>query len=108
MILSATGQNIYPEDIESKINNMPYLRESFVMESLVVERNGKLIALVFPDSEATDKGNIDGSQMPQIMEDIRHDLNQLIAPYEQVSAIQLVPDEFQKTPKRSIKRFLYQ
>ncbi|MDO5395635.1 MAG: AMP-binding protein [Bacteroidales bacterium] len=103
MILSATGQNIYPEEIESKLNNMPY-----VMESLVVERNGKLIALVFPDSEATDKDGIDDSQMPQIMENIRHDLNQLIAPYEQVSAIQLVPDEFQKTPKRSIKRFLYQ
>lgn len=102
MILSATGQNIYPEEIESKLNNMPY-----VMESLVVERDGKLVALVFPDSEATDKDNIDDSQMPQVMEKIRRELNTLVAPYEQISAIQLVPDEFQKTPKRSIKRFLY-
>lgn len=102
MILSATGQNIYPEEIESKLNNMPY-----VMESLVIERDGKLVALVFPDSEATDKDNIDDSQMPAVMEKIRHELNALVAPYEQISAIQLVPDEFQKTPKKSIKRFLY-
>lgn len=102
MILSATGQNIYPEEIESKLNNMP-----FVMESLVVERDGKLIALVYPDSEATDKANITDEQMAATMEKIRRELNSLVAPYEQISAIQLVPDEFQKTPKKSIKRFLY-
>ena len=102
MILSATGQNIYPEEIESKLNNMPY-----VMESLVVERDGKLVALVFPDSEAADKDNIDDSQMPAVMEKIRRELNTLVAPYEQIASIQLVPSEFQKTPKRSIKRFLY-
>lgn len=102
MILTATGQNIYPEEIESKLNNMPY-----VTESLVVERDGHLVALVFPDSEAADKENISDEQMPAVMENIRKELNSLLAPYERVERIQLVPSEFEKTPKRSIKRFLY-
>lgn len=102
MILTANGQNIYPEEIEAKLNNMPY-----VAESLVVERDGKLVALVFPDSELTDRDGIDDVQMRPIMEANRVALNKLVAPYEQVAHIQLVPSEFEKTPKRSIKRFLY-
>lgn len=102
MILSASGQNIYPEEIEAKLNNMP-----FVAESLIVEREGKLVALVYPDYEATDKLGISVDDMESTMENIRKELNKIVAPYEQVSKIILMPNEFEKTPKRSIKRFLY-
>lgn len=102
LILSASGQNIYPEEIEAKLNNMP-----FVAESLVVERDGKLVALVYPDFEAADKIGISISDMDSAMENVRKELNKLVAPYEQVSKIILMPNEFEKTPKKSIKRFLY-
>ena len=102
MILTSTGQNVYPEEIESKLNNMPY-----VAESIVVERNGKLVALVYPDSEATDADKVSDNDMDCIMEQTRKELNELLAPYERIAKIELVPDEFEKTPKRSIKRYLY-
>lgn len=102
MILTANGQNVYPEEIESKLNNMPY-----VMESLVVERDGKLVALVYPDYEKMDSDGLTRDKLPETMEEVRKDLNKLLAPYEQVTKIQLTPNEFEKTPKRSIKRFLY-
>lgn len=102
MILSASGQNIYPEEIESKLNNMP-----FVSESLVVEREGKLVALVYPDYESIDRMGMAGIDLDSAMEKVRGELNSLVAPYEQISRIILVPNEFEKTPKRSIKRFLY-
>lgn len=102
MILSASGQNIYPEEIEAKLNNMP-----FVNESLVVERDGKLVALVYPDYEAADKIGIASTEMGDTMENVRTELNKIVAPYEKISKIVLVPNEFEKTPKRSIKRFLY-
>ncbi len=103
MILSASGQNIYPEEIEAKLNNMP-----FVAESLVVERSGKLVALVYPEYDAIDRLGIAGAQLDSTMENVRKELNTLVAPYEQISKIILMPNEFEKTPKRSIKRFLYQ
>lgn len=102
MILSSSGQNIYPEEIEAKLNNMP-----FVAESLVVDRDGKLTALVYPDFEAMDKLGILLADMDDTMENIRKELNKIVAPYEQVSKIILMPNEFEKTPKKSIKRFLY-
>ncbi len=102
MLLSASGQNIYPEEIEAKLNNMP-----FVSESLVVERDGKLVGLVYPDYEAVDKIGVSISDMDTTMENIRKELNKIVAPYEQLSKIVLMPNEFEKTPKRSIKRFLY-
>ena len=102
MILSGSGQNIYPEEIEAKLNNMP-----FVAESLVLEREGKLVALVYPDYEAADKIGITITDMDSAMENVRKELNKLVAPYEQISKIILMPNEFEKTPKRSIKRFLY-
>lgn len=102
MLLSASGQNIYPEEIEAKLNNMP-----FVSESLVVERDGKLVALVYPDYEALDKFDVSLHNLDSTMENIRKELNKLVAPYEQISRIILMPNEFEKTPKRSIKRFLY-
>ena len=102
MILSANGQNIYPEEIEAKLNNMPY-----VSESLVIERNGRLTALVYPDYEAMDADNVSNDQLPAVMEHVRADLNKLVAPYERLERIQLIANEFEKTPKRSIKRYLY-
>lgn len=102
MILSASGQNIYPEEIEAKLNNMPY-----VGESLVVERGKGLTALVYPDYEHMDADGVDMSRLNEIMEQNRTDLNGLVAPYEKIDRIQLVPNEFEKTPKKSIKRYLY-
>ena len=102
MILTANGQNVYPEEIESKLNNMPY-----VMESLIVEREGKIVALVYPDYEKMDGDGLTRDKLPEVMEVVRKDLNKLLAPYEQVTKIQLFANEFEKTPKRSIKRFLY-
>ncbi|MDE6091136.1 MAG: AMP-binding protein [Duncaniella sp.] len=102
MILGASGQNIYPEEIEAKLNNMPY-----VAESLVVERGKHLIALVYPDYEAMDRDKITNEKLPEIMEQVRTDLNKLVAPYERIDRIQLIANEFEKTPKRSIKRYLY-
>ena len=102
MILSSNGQNIYPEEIESKLNNMP-----FVAESLVVERNNRLVALVYPDYEAMDANGIGHYQLRDVMEQVRKDLNKIVAPYEKIDKIQLIANEFEKTPKRSIKRYLY-
>ena len=103
MILSSGGQNIYPEEIEAKLNNMP-----FVAESLIVERNGKLVALVYPDHEALDRMNITSpAEREEVFERTRKELNSLVASYEQISRIVLHPQEFEKTPKRSIRRFIY-
>ena len=102
MILGASGQNIYPEEIESKLNNMP-----FIMESLVIEKDGRLVALVYLDYEAVDDYGIANEDLPVAMEEIRKNLNKEVAPYEQIAKIHLYPTEFEKTPKRSIKRYLY-
>lgn len=102
MILTANGQNIYPEEIEAKLNNMPY-----VAESLVVDRNGQLEALVYPDYDALDRMGIGVSDLDSTLETIRLELNKLVAPYERIVRIKAIPTEFEKTPKRSIKRFLY-
>lgn len=102
MILGSNGTNIYPEEIESKLNNM-----YCVMESLVVEREGKLVALVVPDYAQADAYGIKSSDLQRVMDDNLAELNTLVAPYERVSSIVLYPVEFEKTPKRSIKRYLY-
>lgn len=102
MLLSGSGQNIYPEEIEAKLNNMP-----FVAESLVVEREGKLVGLIYPDYPALDKLDMTSHDMEARLDEIRKELNRMVAPYEQLSKLQLIPNEFEKTPKRSIKRFLY-
>ncbi|MDE6556040.1 MAG: AMP-binding protein, partial [Duncaniella sp.] len=102
MLLSASGQNIYPEEIEAKLNNMPY-----VSESLVVERGKHLVALVYPDYEAMDREHLTSVDLTDRMEQTRQELNKLVAPYERIDRIQLIPNEFEKTPKRSIKRYLY-
>jgi len=102
MILGPSGQNIYPEEIESKLNNLPY-----IMESLVVEKNKRLIALVYPDQDAMGQAKISQEDLPAIMEQNKEALNKLVASYERIAEIQLYPTEFEKTPKKSIKRFLY-
>lgn len=102
MLLGANGQNIYPEEIEAKLNNMAY-----VNESLVVEREGKLVGLVYPDYDVMDAQGITRDKLPDLMAQVLAELNKLVAPYERLSRIELMANEFQKTPKRSIKRFLY-
>ena len=82
MILSANGQNIYPEEIEAKLNNMPY-----VAESLIVERGKHLVALVYPDYESMDRDGVSHEKLPDIMEQVRKDLNNAVAPYERVDKI---------------------
>lgn len=102
MLLSSNGQNIYPEEIEAKLNNMLY-----ISESLVVDRDHKLVALVYPDYDSMDRDGITRDQLPAHMETVKTELNKLVAPYERVSSIEIMVNEFEKTPKRSIKRFLY-
>ena len=103
MILSSNGQNIFPEEIEAKLNNMP-----FVLESLVIERNKKLVALVYPDSDGLSALGLNTPEsVKAVMDENLKNLNKLVGSYEQVSKIQLYPTEFEKTPKKSIKRFLY-
>ena len=103
MILGSNGQNIFPEEIEARLNNLP-----FVLESLVIERNKKLVALVYADYEALDSlGLNQPDNLKAIMDENLKSLNESVAAYEKVSQIQLYPTEFEKTPKRSIKRYLY-
>ena len=102
MILSSNGQNIYPEEIEAKLNNLP-----FVLESLVVEREGKLVGLVYPDYDAVDSAELSHDDLPALMEQNRKELNKQLAYYEAIAEIRLYPTEFEKTPKKSIKRYLY-
>ena len=102
MLLSSNGQNIYPEEIEAKLNNMLY-----ISESLVVDRDHKLVALVYPDYDSMDRDGITRDQLPAHMETVKTELNKLVAPYERISSIEIMVNEFEKTPKRSIKRFLY-
>lgn len=102
MLLSANGQNIYPEEIEAIINNLPY-----VIESLVVQRNSKLVALVYPDFDSLNGNKIAKEQIPQLFNGYRSKLNKQLNSYENISQIEIVETEFEKTPKKSIKRFLY-
>ena len=103
MILGPSGQNIYPEEIEARINNMP-----FVQESLIVEHNQKLVALIFPDFDAADKAGYSNEDLERIMEENRVLANKSLPAYCQIVKVKLYPEEFEKTPKKSIKRFLYQ
>ena len=104
MILTGSGQNIYPEEIEDKLNNM-YL----VLESLVLDAgNGKIKALVVPDYEQAEAEGVDKADLPQIMQNNLQELDARLAAYERISGIALYPNEFEKTPKRSIKRYLYE
>ncbi|MCQ2310265.1 MAG: AMP-binding protein [Paludibacteraceae bacterium] len=102
MLLGPSGQNIYPEEIESKLNNLPY-----VSESIVIQHEDHLVALVYPDYTAADQNHLTQDELAEAMENNRKTLNKQLAAYEQVTKVKLYPHEFEKTPKRSIKRFLY-
>ena len=104
MILSGNGQNIYPEEIEDKLNNMYMVLESLVLDA----GNGKIKALVVPDYEQAEAEGLDKAELPQIMQNNLQELNAQLASYERVSDITIYPTEFEKTPKRSIKRYLYE
>ncbi len=103
MILGPSGQNIYPEDIEAKLNNLPY-----VNESLVVEEGTDLVALVYPDFDSARSQDIDREKLEEIMQQNLVTLNGEMPSYSKVKRIKIMEEEFEKTPKRSIKRFLYQ
>lgn len=103
MILGPSGQNIYPEEIEDKLNALPY-----VAESLVVERDGKLTALVYPDYEQVKKDKLTDDNLHKIMEENRKQVNHIMPAYSQITRLKIRDTEFEKTPKRSIKRYLYQ
>lgn len=103
MLLGPSGQNIYPEEIEAKINNMPY-----VLESLVLQKDTRLVALVCPDFETVDAEHLTQEQLEVVMEENRKLVNAELAVYEQINEVRIFNHEFEKTPKKSIKRFLYE
>ena len=103
MLLGPSGQNIYPEEIEDVLNNMPFVLESLVMQNT----DNALVALVCPDMEAVDKAHLSNAQIREQMEVNRKQVNTQVAAYEQITQIRIFPHEFEKTPKKSIKRFLY-
>mgnify|MGYP001473505587 FL=1 len=102
MLLGANGQNIYPEEIEDKLNSL-----ALVAESVVVQKGDKLIALVHPDYDEAQTLNLGTNELADVMEQNRQELNTMIPAYSKVSEIRIHEDEFEKTPKKSIKRFLY-
>ena len=102
MLLTANGQNVYPEEIESRLNNLPY-----VAESVVVLRDFRLVAMVYPDMAVLAADQITREKLDSIMQENRITLNKSAANYDKISQIELVENEFEKTPKKSIKRFLY-
>lgn len=103
MILGSSGENIYPEEIESVINNFDY-----VQESLVILKNKKLTALIYPDYELMDDSQMTVEKLKNSIPEIKTSINKNLPKYKQISAIELYPNEFEKTPKKNIKRFLYQ
>ncbi|MBO5964960.1 MAG: AMP-binding protein [Bacteroidaceae bacterium] len=102
MLLGANGQNIYPEEIEDKLNSLP-----MVAECVVIQKGEKLYALVYPDMEQVKSLKLSDEEVKSFMEPNRKDLNTMVAAYEQISGFRIYNEEFEKTPKRSIKRFLY-
>lgn len=102
MILGPSGQNIYPEDIEQQLNNLP-----LVEESLVIEDGGKLVALIFPNYDEAKAKGLEGDALYKFIQDNVSNLNKKLESFSRISDIRLMETEFEKTPKRSIKRFLY-
>ena len=103
MLLSASGQNIYPEEIEDKLNNLPY-----VSESIIVQQNEKLVGLVYPDFDEAFAHGLKNEDIERVMEENRVALNAMLPAYSQILKMKIYPEEFEKTPKKSIKRYLYQ
>ena len=104
MLLGASGQNIYPEEIEDKLNNMPFVAESIIIQ----QTDGKLAALIYPDFDDAFAHGMNNDAITQAMEENRIALNAELPAYSQITRVKIYPEEFEKTPKKSIKRFLYQ
>ena len=103
LLLTSSGQNIYPEEIESKLNNMPY-----VSESLIILQQDILVGLIYPDSDDAFAHGLNQSDLVRVMEENRLELNKQLPAFSQIARFKLYPEEFEKTAKKSIKRFLYQ
>lgn len=103
LLLTSSGQNIYPEEIESKLNNMPY-----VSDSLIILQQDKLVGLIYPDSDDAFAHGLNQSDLVRVMEENRLELNKQLPAFSQIARFKLYPEEFEKTAKKSIKRFLYQ
>lgn len=103
LLLTSSGQNIYPEEIESKLNNMPY-----VSESIIVLQNDKLVALIYPDFDDAFAHGLQQSDVERMMEVNRVELNQQLPTFSQLTKVKIHFEEFEKTAKKSIKRFMYQ
>jgi len=103
LILGPSGQNIYPEDIEEMINSSP-----FVSESLAIEENGKIVALIVPDYEVLKTHGIEDNQLTNFFGNIISEINTKLPAFSKISSFRIHAEEFEKTPKRSIKRFKYQ
>ena len=102
MILSANGQNIYPEEVEAVVNS-----QNYIAESVVVDRNRKLVALVYLDADAIKKAGLDKEAISDIPETVRINSNRSLPLYSQISQVEVRMEPYEKTPKMSIKRFLY-
>lgn len=102
MLLGANGQNVYPEEIEDKLNSM-----AMVNESIIIQNGDKLIALIHPDFDEAKAMGFNDEDLENIMEQNRQEINNTLPVYSRLSAIRIHPDEFEKTPKKSIKRYLY-
>ena len=103
LLLTSSGQNIYPEEIEDKLNNLPY-----VSESIIVQQNEKLVGLVYPDFDEAFAHGLKNEDIERVMEENRVALNAMLPAYSQILKMKIYPEEFEKTPKKSIKRYLYQ
>ncbi|RGN47671.1 MULTISPECIES: long-chain fatty acid--CoA ligase [unclassified Bacteroides] len=103
LLLNSSGQNIYPEEIESRLNNMPY-----VSESLIVLQRDKLVALIYPDFDDAFAHGLTNADIEKAMDINRNNLNAVLPAYSQIAKVKIYPEEFEKTAKKSIKRFLYQ
>jgi long-chain acyl-CoA synthetase len=103
MILGPSGQNIYPEELEAVINNVNY-----VIESLVIEDNGALTALIYPDYRGALNDGLETEDLEKRINDALPEINKLLPNYAQIRKIEFLPEDFERTPKRSIKRYLYQ
>ncbi|MEA3316336.1 MAG: AMP-binding protein [Bacteroidota bacterium] len=102
LLLGPSGENIYPEEIEAKINNFPCIQES-----VVIQKNNNLIGLVYPDFDYVDSKNISEDKLAELMDENKKEVNSSLPKYMQLSKIELYPEEFEKTPKKNIKRYLY-
>ena len=103
MILGPSGQNIYPEELESVINNVNY-----VSDSLVIEDNGSLVALVYPDYHQASLDGMTPDQIKKRLEDSLPEINAEVPNYARIKRMEFLPEDFERTPKKSIKRYLYQ